>query len=164
LEDIAPSFQFVSKSKILHWNQDGLDIRLVAGSAYGRNAPLKGYSSMFMIDVYAEESGTLDLAGQIKGEVAFVIVSGSIEENGEHVHVGQMLVSKTEDQCRVRLAANTRLLLFGGEPLQQEHFLLWNFVSHSKEKLQEAKSRWISKTFPRVPGDDTYIEFPERIG
>jgi len=52
-------------------------------------------------------------------------------------------------------------LLFGGEPLRDEHFLLWNFVSSSKDKLKEAKTRWEAKQFPKVPDDTTYIPMPQ---
>jgi redox-sensitive bicupin YhaK (pirin superfamily) len=115
-----------------------------------------------MVDIYAEEETTLDLTNQLKGEVAFVIVTGQIKENNHQVEAGQMLISKTDEQCSICLDSGTRLLLFGGEPLEDEHFLLWNFVSSSKEKLQKAKQRWQSKEFPNVPGDDTYIPIPER--
>ncbi|ARV08610.1 hypothetical protein BTO05_02745 [Winogradskyella sp. PC-19] len=161
-EDINPSFEFYPKAQIPSWKENGLEIRLVAGNAFGKSAPLQGFSPLFMVDIYAEEETTLDLTNQLKGEVAFVIVTGQIKENNHQVEAGQMLISKTDEQCSICLDSGTRLLLFGGEPLEDEHFLLWNFVSSSKEKLQKAKQRWQSKEFPNVPGDDTYIPIPER--
>jgi redox-sensitive bicupin YhaK (pirin superfamily) len=89
-----------------------------------------------------------------------VIVKGSIKEKEETVQAGQMLISKTDEQYEICLEAGTRLLLFGGEPLPDEPLLLWNFVSHSKERLAEAKADWQNKAFPSVPGDNTYIPFP----
>lgn len=160
-EEIAPSFKFYPKDEIPSWLQNGLQIRLVAGSAFGKSAQLQGYSPLFMVDIYAEKETTLNLANQIKGEVAFVIVNGEITENNHKVEAGQMLISKTDEQCSICLDKGTRLLLFGGEPLNDEHFLLWNFVSSSKEKLKEAKARWKAKEFPKVSGDDTYIPIPE---
>lgn len=68
-----------------------------------------------------------------------------------------MLISKTDDQCEICLDGETQLLLFGGEALPEEHFLLWNFVSHSKDRLKQAKEDWKNKEFPMVAGDDTYI-------
>ncbi len=115
-----------------------------------------------MVDIHAEEESTLDLRGQLKGEVAFVIVKGSIVVDGEKVEAGQMLISKTNEQCEICMDENTQLLLFGGESLPEEHFLLWNFVSHIKERLQQAKEDWKNKKFPKVPGDETYIPIPER--
>lgn len=160
-EEIEPNFKFYPKNDIPSWSQNGLQIRLVAGNAFGKSAPLQGYSPLFMVDIYAEKETTLNLANQLKGEVAFVIVNGQITENDHTVESGQMLISKTDEQCSICLDKGTRLLLFGGEPLAEEHFLLWNFVSSSKEKLHEAKSRWKAKEFPKVPGDDTYIPIPE---
>jgi redox-sensitive bicupin YhaK (pirin superfamily) len=89
-----------------------------------------------------------------------VIVKGSIVDQGQIVEKGQMLISKTNEECSVDMEAGTRLLLFGGEPLPEERFLLWNFVSSDKEKLTKAKEDWQNKLFPKVPGDDTYIPFP----
>ena len=85
---------------------------------------------------------------------------GSVESEGEMVESGQMLISKTENECTVDLGANTRLLLFGGQAFPEERFLSWNFVSHSKERLAQAKEDWDAKRFPKVEGDDTYIPFP----
>ncbi|MCL4125951.1 UNVERIFIED_CONTAM: hypothetical protein GTU68_064500 [Idotea baltica] len=160
-EDIEPSFKFYSKAEIPTWHQNDLQITLVAGNAFGKSSPLQGYSPLFMVAIYAEKETTLNLANQLKGEVAFVIVKGEISEKDNKVTAGQMLISKTDEQCSICLDKGTRLLLFGGEPLKDEHFLMWNFVSSSKEKLQQAKLRWQNKEFPKVPNDTTYIPMPE---
>lgn len=160
-EDIEPNFKFIPQKDIPVWKEGNLQLKLVAGRAFGKSAPLQGYSPLFMVDIYAEHETTLNLSGQIKGEVAFVIVEGEIKEKDHKVKAGQMLISKSDDQCSICLDKGTRLLLFGGEPLGQEHFLLWNFVSSDKEKLKSAKLRWQNKDFPKVSGDDTYIEFPD---
>lgn len=160
-EDITPNFKFFNKSELPSWSFNGLQLKLVAGNAFGKSAPLQGYSPLFMVDVFTAQETTLDLKGQVQGEIGFVIVKGSITSNGTKINAGQMLMSKTKDTCEICLDANTQLLLFGGEPLEDEHFLLWNFVSHSKEKLQKAKEDWIAKRFPKVANDTTYIPFPE---
>lgn len=160
LEEMKPQFDFYPADEIPSWKNGDLDFKLVAGNAFGKSAPLQGYSPLFMVDIYAEESARLDLRDKLKGEVAFVIVEGTIEDQGDKVGSGQMLISKTDEECEIYLEKNTRLLLFGGIPLAHEPLLLWNFVSHSKERLKIAKEDWISKKFPKVPGDETYIPFP----
>jgi len=161
-EDIESHFKFIPKGELPQWTEGDLEIKLVAGNAFGKSAPLQGYSPLFMVDIFAKNETTLNLSGQLEGEVAFVIVEGEITEKDHKVKAGQMLISKTDDQCSICLDKNTRLLLFGGEALEQEHYLLWNFVSSDKEKLKAAKTRWQNKEFPKVPGDKTYITFPER--
>ncbi|PCJ92858.1 MAG: hypothetical protein COA50_15120 [Flavobacteriaceae bacterium] len=160
-EEIAPRFDYYPSKDIPVWETGPLTFKLVAGKAFGKSAPLQGYSPLFMVDIYAQEATTLNLRGQIKGEVAFVIVKGSITDQNDKVEAGQMLISKTNEQCEICLEEGTQLLLFGGEALPQEHYLLWNFVSHSKERLLQAKEDWIHKKFPKVAGDNTYIPIPE---
>ncbi|TXB62913.1 pirin family protein [Phaeodactylibacter luteus] len=162
-EEMEPRFDYYPSTDIPSWTQGPLQIKLVAGEAFGQSAPLKGYSPLFMVDIFTEEETTLDLSGHLKGEVAFVIVKGSITSQGQKVEAGQMLISKTDEECEVCLDANSQILLFGGEPLPEERFLMWNFVSHSKERLKQARAEWVDKQFPKVPGDETYIPFPDFI-
>lgn len=160
-EEIEPRFDYYKSTDIPTWKEGDLTLKLVAGNAFGKSAPLQGYSPLFMVDILAEKESTINLKDQLKGEVAFVIVKGEIIDQGEVIEAGQMLISKTNEACEICLKAGTQLLLFGGEPLAEEPYLLWNFVSHSKERLQEAKKDWEDKEFPMVPNDDTYIPIPK---
>ncbi|MFY7670788.1 pirin family protein [Tenacibaculum sp. MEBiC06402] len=159
-EEINPRFDYFPNSEIPKINSDNLTIKVVAGNAFGLSAPLQGYSPLFMADIFASERTTLNLKGQVKGEIAFVVVKGAIINEEQKIESGQMLISKTDNECEICLDANSQILLFGGEPFPEERFLLWNFVSHSKERLQKAKEDWENKTFPKVPGDNTYIPIP----
>jgi len=161
LEEMNPQFDFYPADKIPSWEENNLKIKLVAGEGFGKKAPLQGFSPLFMVDIEALDDSELDIRSQLKGEIAFVVVKGEVVDQEALIGAGQMLISKTEDECRVSLKKGTRLLLFGGKPLEKEHFLLWNFVSSSKERLQQAKIDWEAKKFPKVPGDDTYIPFPK---
>ncbi len=159
-EQMAPGFDYFPADTIPTWETTDIRFKLVAGNAFGKSAPLQGYSPLFMVDILAKKETCLNLKDQLEGEVAFVIVKGSICEGGETIEAGQMLISKTNEACKIQLEAGTQVLLFGGQPLDSEALLLWNFVSHDKARLKEAKQRWINREFPKVPGDDTYIAFP----
>jgi len=54
--------------------------------------------------------------------------------------------------------------IFGGEPFPEERFIMWNFVSSEKARLEKAKNDWINQdheAFPLIPADDKeYIHFP----
>lgn len=162
LEEMDPKFEYFQSNELPQWTEGPLTITLAAGNAFGKSAPLQGYSPLFMVDIKTSEETTLDLRDNIEGEVAFVIVKGSITSEEQKVEAGQMLISKTDQECEICMDAGTQILLFGGKPLPEERFLLWNFVSHSKERLEQAKQDWMAKKFPKVEGDDTYISFPVR--
>jgi redox-sensitive bicupin YhaK (pirin superfamily) len=54
-------------------------------------------------------------------------------------------------------------VLLGGAPLDGKRYIDWNFVSSSKERLEQAKEDWREGKFPTVPGDDVeFIPLPEK--
>ncbi|XOV66953.1 MAG: pirin family protein [Fluviicola sp.] len=160
-EEMTPQFDFFAADTVPEWEENKMTIKLVAGEGFGKKGPLQGFSPLFMVDILAHEDSELDIKSQLKGEIAFVVVKGEVQDGEDTIGAGQMLISKTEDECKVDLKKGTQLLLFGGKPLGQEHYLLWNFVSSRKERLQQAKEDWEQKKFPKVPGDETYIPFPK---
>lgn len=161
-EEMQPRFDFIPKEKLPQWREGNLEVVLVAGEGFGRKSPLKVYSPLFMVHVKAKEATFLEINGQLKGEIAIVVTKGKVEDDGITVEAGQMLISKTEDECSIHLAENTELLLFGGQPLPEERFMYWNFVSSSKERLEKAKEDWKNKRFPKIKEDDTYIPLPSK--
>jgi redox-sensitive bicupin YhaK (pirin superfamily) len=52
-------------------------------------------------------------------------------------------------------------MLIGGEPLGARH-IWWNFVSSSKERIEQAKRDWAEGRMGKVEGDDEFIPLPER--
>ena len=40
-------------------------------------------------------------------------------------------------------------------------YIFWNFVSSSKERLEEAKADWKAGRFARVPQETEFIPLPE---
>lgn len=159
-EEDAPSFQYIPKAELPRWRENDMDIVLVAGKAFGRTSPLVVHSDLFMVDLTSASAQTLEIQGQLEGEIAIVVTHGAVKTENETVGAGQMLISKTADTCALELLENSRVLLFGGKPFPEERYLLWNFVSSSKERLNQAKEDWMEKRFPKVPNDNTYIPFP----
>ena len=88
------------------------------------------------------------------------MVEGEVVANGERVSKGNMLVSKDQSCCNLQVQSGAHLLVFGGEPFETERNIHWNFVSSSKEKLEQAKQAWANKTFPMMENDDTYVPLP----
>ena len=45
-------------------------------------------------------------------------------------------------------------MLFGGASLGSKRYIWWNFVSSSKERIEQAKNEWKTGRFDIVPGDE----------
>ncbi|NVN18215.1 pirin family protein [Muricauda sp. HICW] len=160
LEDMEPQFHHIDGADIPKWSDGPAEFKLVAGEGYGKKSPVPVHSNLFMVEVMAKEAYSLNVNGSLKGEIGICIVEGGIEACGETVGEGNILVSKVEDTCNIKLKPNTHLMLFGGEPFPEERYIYWNFVSSSKEKLEEAKKAWADKTFPMMENDNTYVPLP----
>jgi redox-sensitive bicupin YhaK (pirin superfamily) len=52
-----------------------------------------------------------------------------------------MLVFKPNAKATVRAFTQATLMLLGGEPVG-ERFIEWNFVSSSRERIEQAKADW----------------------
>lgn len=161
MEDSKPHFQYIASANLPRWTQGNLELTLVAGKAFGKESPLRVHSPLFMMDLFSPADHDLDLHGRFEGEIAFVVAKGEVSDGTDRIGQGQMLISKSEDQCKIKLTSGTRLMIFGGQPLPEPRYLYWNFVSSSKERLEQAKRDWRDKKFPKVPGDNTYVPLPQ---
>ncbi|RZS93847.1 pirin family protein [Aquimarina brevivitae] len=159
-EDIAPEFHHLDASQLPKWKDGDTEFTLVAGKGFDRESPLPVHSELFMVELKTKASYALRIQDQLEGEIGVCVVTGSVTACDEEIKAGNMLVSKTENLCELQVHADTHIFLFGGTPFEEERHMFWNFVSHSKEKLEEAKQRWINKEFPAVPEDDTYVPLP----
>jgi len=53
-------------------------------------------------------------------------------------------------------------MIVGGEPMDGPRNIWWNFVSSSKERIEQAKHEWKTGRFDTVPGDESeFIPLPE---
>lgn len=160
LEQMTPEFHHFDRSDLPSWKDHSAEFVLVAGKGYGKESPLPVHSDLFMVEVKSTGPYELKIAGEVTGEIGICVVSGEIQACEHTVKAGNMLVSKTDDACGLTLKENTHVFLFGGQPLPEERYIYWNWVSSDKATLEQAKEDWKNKAFPKVAGDDTYIPLP----
>ncbi|MCF8715431.1 pirin family protein [Joostella atrarenae] len=160
LEKMHPEFHHIEKKDLPKWEKDGAKFTLIAGDGFGKKSPVPVHSPLFMIEIKTSNSTDLQITDQLKGEIGICVVKGSINACDEKIEAGNMIVSKTEETCKITVSKETHLLLFGGEALPEERYIFWNFVASEKETIEKAKQRWANKEFPKVSNDDSYIEMP----
>lgn len=136
-------------------------LRVLSGSAYGVTSPVSILSPLFYVDATMPAGSSLTLP-QEYSERAVYVAQGSIESESEVAEVGTMLVFSSRGRGLLKARSDSRVLLLGGEPLEGKRFVFWNFVSSSKERIEQAKSDWKNGRFPTVPGDEEeFIPLPE---
>jgi redox-sensitive bicupin YhaK (pirin superfamily) len=72
-----------------------------------------------------------------------------------------MVVLKPGHEVTLKANGNSHCVLLGGAPLPGVRHLYWNFVSSSRERIEQAKDDWRHGRFAKVPGDDEFIPLPD---
>ena len=137
-----------------------MSLRLIAGSAYGETSPVKVFSPTFYLaaEMPAGTSLTLPLEHE---ERAVHLAEGAVSVEGQPLSVGQMAVFAAGAEIAVRAEAKSRVMLLGGAAMDGERHIWWNFVSSSKDRIEQAKADWKEGRFDAVPGETEFIPLPE---
>jgi redox-sensitive bicupin YhaK (pirin superfamily) len=159
-EEDAPSFLHFASGELPAIERDGVALRLIAGAAFGAASPVPALSPMFYADASMRIRSQLLLPGEHEERAAF-IVQGALEVDEEVFNAGTLLVFAPGARAEITAFGNSRIALLGGAPVGERH-IWWNFVSSSRERLEQAKADWKDGRFAPVPGEDEFIPLPER--
>ena len=160
VEETAPAFAHHAMGELPLIEDHGSTVRLVLGALYGRSSPVRTFSEMFYADAALEAGARLPLdAGH--EERAIYIVDGAIEVAGDRFEKAQLLVFRPGDRITIAALTPARLILLGGEPMDGPRHIWWNFVSSSKDRIDQAKADWQAGRFTPVPDETEFIPLPE---
>jgi redox-sensitive bicupin YhaK (pirin superfamily) len=139
-EETDPAFAHYAGNDLPVFGEKGVRTRLIAGEAFGAKSKVKTHSPLFYLHCELVGGARAELPAQYPERAAYV-ASGSIEIEGRVLTQGQMPVFKPGQAVHFTAIAPAVVMLLGGEPLG-ERFIEWNFVSSSKERIEQAKSDW----------------------
>jgi redox-sensitive bicupin YhaK (pirin superfamily) len=152
-EEQAPAFAHHGADELPSITGEGKTARVVMGSAYGATSAVVFPHAAFYIDAALEPGATLPLDPDYD-ERAIYVAAGEIEIAGDRFGAGRLLVFRTGDRISIKAVAGSRLILLGGAPMDGPRHIWWNFVSSSKERIEDAKEDWRANRFALVPGDE----------
>jgi hypothetical protein len=160
-EEAAPTFGHHPRETLPVIGGDGVELRLAVGSLFGERAPVETFSDMFYADAILDAGATLPLDAEHEERAAYIL-EGTVEIAGDSFEAGRLLVFRPGDALAVRAVTPARLMLLGGETMDGPRHIWWNFVSSSKERIEEAKNDWKRGRFDKVFGDEKdLIPMPE---
>ncbi|WEK42519.1 MAG: pirin family protein [Candidatus Sphingomonas colombiensis] len=159
-EESDPTFDHHEGADLPEWDEDGVRGRLIAGQTDGMKAAVRVHSPL-SYQHWEMAPGARRSVGGTYPERAVYCASGEIEVDGTVLAAGQMAVLAGRDGVDVLARQPATVMVMGGEPIG-ERFLLWNFVSSSKERLEQAAEDWRQQRMKLPVGDDReYIPMPE---
>jgi len=160
LEETDPAFVHYPAEDIPVREEDGIRIRLIAGSGYGLKSPVAVASDTFYAAVEMKSGRSLRVLDDI-GERAVYVVSGSVGLDGATLPAGTMAVLRSGARVSLTTIESAQLMLLGGAPLEGDRVLYWNFVSSRRDRIEQARQDWRDGRFARVPGETEFIPLPD---
>lgn len=139
------------------WQEQGVDVTLLCGHLNGRDAPTRAFSPLLGADLSSRHANAFELSARNDFEYGVLVLEGTLRIDRDRFAPNELAyLGCGLDAIALELAADTRVLLIGGEPLDEDIFIWWNFVGHSKTEIAEAQHQWEndSDRFGEVPGFD----------
>lgn len=166
-EETAPAFSHHAAAALPVEQGEGARAIIIAGSFFGRRSPVATLSDLFYVDLQLEPGARLTMPAEY-GEQALYIVQGTLDLGPDgRFDAGQLLVTKPGVALTLSAAADPgraalplRVMLLGGEPMDGPRHLVWNFVSSSLDRIEQAKEDWRQQRFDPVPDETEFIPLP----
>ncbi|MDH3351309.1 MAG: pirin family protein [Gammaproteobacteria bacterium] len=159
-EETEPRFEHYAADSIPSVSRDGVEIRVVIGTAYGKNSPVRTASETLYVEAKLQAGSSLQLP--TAEELAVYVVDGSIEVGGQSVTAGVLAVLANGVSARIEAQGGAHVMICGGDTLEGDRIIWWNFVSSTRERLEQAKRDWRDGRFDAVPGETDFIPLPDR--
>jgi len=160
-EEDAPEFIHIAADELPTLSEEGLQIRLIAGNAFGLTSPLRTASETLYADIELAAGQTVRLDAEAD-EQALYTIDGRIQIDSDSFEPGQLPILRAGRSAVVTANSRARFLYFGGATMDGPRYLWWNFVSSRPERIEQAQADWQAGRFETVPGDaDEFIPLPD---
>lgn len=162
-EECDPAFAHHELNDLPTFDEAGLQGRLVAGEAFGLRAAVRTHSPLFYLHWELAARTRTQLPAEYP-ERAIYVVTGAIKVDDQRFDAGQMLVFLPGRPIVIKALVQSIVIAVGGEPVGQR-FIDWNFVSSSKERIEQAKADWRAGRMKLPDFDhDSFIPLPPDLG
>lgn len=160
-EEIDPAFEHVAKENLPLVENDGVSARVIMGSLWGATARTTQHSATIYADILMNAGASIPIDADAD-ERAVLVAIGQASLDGETLETHSLYVLKPGQAMTLRAESDCRVMLLGGEAFTTPRHVWWNFVSSSRDRINQAKAEWKAQLFPKVPGDEgEYIPIPE---
>jgi redox-sensitive bicupin YhaK (pirin superfamily) len=139
-EEIDPSFAHHEQRDLPAFDDDGASGRLIAGEALGLKARVKTTSPLFYLHWQLRRGARASLPAEYP-ERAIYVASGAVRIDGHRLNYGEMAVLAPGRAVDFTAEEDATVMALGGEPVGTR-FIEWNFVSSSRERIEQAKADW----------------------
>jgi redox-sensitive bicupin YhaK (pirin superfamily) len=160
-EERDPAFEHVPAADLPTIESTGARARIIMGSLWGQRAPTTTYAGTIYADIALAPGGSVPIDAEADERAVYVSM-GDASLDGMKLEPTTLYVLRPGTAATLRSENGARVMLCGGEAFKTPRHVWWNFVSSSRDRVNQAKEDWKAGRFPKVPGDDKeWIPIPE---
>ena len=160
-EEVDPAFDHVPPSMLPIVEDNGVRARVLMGDLWGVVAATPQHSPTIYADIELAGGGTIPIESDAD-ERAVMLVGGEAELDGQALQPFALYVLRPGHVACLSSAGGGRAMLMGGQAFTTPRHVFWNFVSSSRDRINQAKEDWKAMRFAKIPGDDQeFIPLPE---
>ncbi|MCW2310020.1 pirin family protein [Rhodobium gokarnense] len=161
-EETDPSFIHYSNDEVATVVGNGIDVTVVAGTLWGATSEVETVADLVFADIALDPGAAVPVDADHE-ERAVYVLSGRIDLAGSTFSAGELAVLAPGHATILKAEEESRVALLGGPTADGPRHIWWNFVSSSKERIEDAKADWKAGRFPLVAGDETeFVPLPEQ--
>ena len=159
-EELNPAFDHVPAGGLPLVEANGASARVLMGTLWGVTAETPQHSPTIYADILLD-AGSIPVDADAD-ERAVMLVGGDAELDGAPLEPFALYVLRPGHGAQLSSSGKARLMLMGGAAFATPRHVFWNFVSSSRDRINQAKADWKAQRFPTIPGDDQeFIPLPE---
>ncbi len=160
-EEIAPAFDHVPPSALPLISDGGASARVLMGNLWGESAGTPCHSPTIYADIELAANGAIAIEAEAD-ERAVMVVGGEASLDRQPLEAFTLYVLRPGHQPVLSSDGGGRVMLMGGGAFATRRYVFWNFVSSSRDRINQAKHDWQAMAFPLIPGDsEEFIPLPE---
>jgi redox-sensitive bicupin YhaK (pirin superfamily) len=131
------------------------------GTLWGQTAGVTEHSPTIYADIILGAGSSVPIDADAD-ERAVLVVEGDADLDGQSLERFTLYLLAPGQPMTLTATSAVRAMLLGGGAFATPRHVWWNFVSSSRDRINQAKDDWKARRFPLVPGDEEeFIPIPE---
>ena len=161
-EEIAPAFDHVPAARLPLIEDGGATARVLMGTLWGATAGTPCHSPTIYADIDLAPGSSIPIDSDAD-ERGVMLIGGEASLDGDALEPYALYVLAPGHAARLASASGGRAMLLGGGAFSTRRHVFWNFVSSSRDRINQAKEDWQAMRFDLIPGDDQeFIPLPDK--
>jgi redox-sensitive bicupin YhaK (pirin superfamily) len=160
-EEIAPAFEHVAAEALPVVESSGVGARVIMGSLWGAASSVTQHAATIYADIVMAAGSSIPIDAEAD-ERAVIVALGDASLDGQPLARHSLHILAPGVAMTLTATSDARVMLLGGEAFKTPRHVWWNFVSSSRDRINQAREDWRSGKFATVPEDDKeFIPIPD---